>query len=135
MTKLIGLDGKVLSDLYNEGVAAVRCTLWRPDVRHKAIYDRLKLQGVSLTGINFRLYTLGIPRELGRLPELLNIEITGSDVINIMHYLIDEFSKDKRFRELSGDKRTRHLTRYIALGIADSLAYDPETFSRYKIAG
>lgn len=130
MAKLIGLDGRMLSDLYMEGVSALKCALWRPDtIRKEAVYRRLKSYGVSLSSLNLRLYSFGIPNRVGRFPELFDVNQLSVDII---HNHLDEF--ERKDNNASGDLSVK-LARDIALEIADYLAYSLRTFERYRLAG
>ena len=129
MAKLMGLDGKLLSELYQEGIIAIRSAFWKPsEPRYDVVHDRLKKAGVSLPMLNLRLYCHGIPPNLGRFPGLFESQ---AFVVETVHNLLDEYQGN---RELSREEASKRLTRDIAREVANLIAYSSSTFELYTLA-
>jgi len=98
--------------------------------REDAFLDRLRANGISMTGLNLYLDRADIPQSVGRFPEILTIHDRLIDSIN--QFMVD-FSREAEYAALPIEERRRTLLDYVSGQLSESLAFDPKVFAQYRI--
>jgi hypothetical protein len=99
-------------------------------IREEAFLDRLRMNGVTLPGLNVHLDNTGFPDSIGRFPGLLEDHEAVMDRVD--QYMAD-FHRSQKFENMSPNERRRHLSDYVADELAQSLSLDPKLFSRFYL--
>ena len=104
--------------------------MWRPKtVQQEAIYDRLKMRGVSFSSLN-SILDYSFPISAGRFPELLEEIPLLYDIISYHLGTIDKVNSGKF---LSIDETVTRIRNYVGKRVAEELSLNPDIFQRILI--
>lgn len=93
-------------------------------IREEALYDRLRINGISTVNVNMALDRLRVPR-IARLPKVLFGRDHLTDRINST---LMGFSTEPENKPLSREEKSKRLAIRISEDLQAELAFDPDFF-------